>query len=113
VKFEKIENLSSKLVWASIARMAFFLFFLFCDSGHNRFSTWVVEKDMYSWAVQLLFAVSNGFMTNICFCYAPSLVDNRTHPQQVASAILNFSLSLGLLVGSFVSGPYFQFASAS
>jgi hypothetical protein len=52
-------------------------------------------------------------MTNIAFCYAPSLVENRTHPQQVASAILNFALSFGLLVGSFFSGPYLKLASGS
>ncbi|KAG7355661.1 nucleoside transporter [Nitzschia inconspicua] len=113
VKYEKVENLSSKLVWASIFRMAFFVLFLFCDSGNNRYSTWVVPSDTFSWSIQFLFAVSNGFMTNICFCYAPSLVGNRTHPQQVASAILNFSLSFGLLMGSFVSGLYFQLANAS
>jgi hypothetical protein len=113
VKFEKINNLCTKLVWASFFRMIFFLLFLFCDAGNNRYSSWVVESDTYSWAIQFLFAFSNGFMTNVCFCYAPSLLENRAHPQQVASAILNFSLSFGLLVGSFFSGPYQHFATAS
>jgi hypothetical protein len=113
VKYEKIDNLSAKLVWASIFRMIFFLLFLFCDAGNNRYRTWVVESDTYSWAIQFLFAFSNGFMTNICFCYAPSLLENQAHLQQVASAILNFSLSFGLLVGSFFSAPYQQVASKS
>lgn len=111
VKFEKVKNLSTKLVWASIIRMVFFLLFLVCGSGSNRYSKWVVESDVYSWVVQFLFAVSNGFLTNVCFCYAPSLIENRTHPQQVASAILNFALSFGLLVGSLFSGPFFEYAS--
>jgi len=111
VKFEKIKNLSSKLVWGSLFRMVFFLFFLLCNAQNNRHSYWVVESDFYSWTVQFLFAVSNGFLTNIAFCYAPSLVENRTHPQQVASAILNFALSFGLLVGSFISGPFLKFAA--
>jgi hypothetical protein len=74
----------------------------------------VVDKtDVFSWTVQFLFAVTNiGFMTNNAFCcHAPGLVENRNHPQQVASAMLNFALSFGLLVGSFCSGPYFHFAS--
>ncbi len=111
VKFEQIPNLDSKLVWASLLRMVFFLVFLLCSAERNRFSAWAVKSDSFSWLIQFLFAVSNGFMTNICFCYAPSLVENRVHLQQVASAILNFALSFGLLVGSFFSGPFLQFAS--
>ena len=111
VRFEKIPNLSNKLVWASLLRMGFFVLFLLCNAEDNHYR--IVESDMYSWSIQFLFAVSNGFMTNIAFCYAPSLVENRTHPQQVASAILNFALSFGLLVGSFFSGPYLKIASGS
>jgi hypothetical protein len=121
VKFDTIRNLSSKLVGASVLRMVFFFVFLLCKARYNRHTTsfgqqpsWVVETtDWLSWTVQFSFAVTNGFMTNIAFCYAPGLVQNNAHPQQVASAILNFALSFGLLVGSFCSGPYFNFASGA
>ena len=113
VKFEKIQNLSSKLVWASALRMGFVLLFLLCKARSNRYSQWVVESDLFSWMIEFLFAVTNGFMTNVAFCFAPTLVENRTHHQQVASAILNFSLSFGLLVGSFFSGPLLQFSTGS
>jgi hypothetical protein len=113
VKFEKMYNLSRKLVSLSIFRMMFLVVFLFCNSGDNRFTNWVMQMDLYSWCTQFAFAVTNGVITNVCFCYAPTLVKNRTHHQQVVSAILNFALSFGLLVGSFVSGPYLQFATTS
>ena len=115
IKFERVINLSRKLVWASIARMFFFFFlFLFCEARRNRYKDWTaIDNDLYSWSIQFLFAVTNGILTNIAFCYAPSLVENRTHPQQVASAILNFALTFGLTVGSFVSGPFLKFASGT
>ena len=70
----------------------------------------VVESDMYSWSIQFFFAVTNGVLTNVAFCFAPTLVENRTKPQQVASAILNLALTLGLTVGSFFSVPFLKFA---
>ena len=113
IEFEKISNLSNKLVWASIARIYFFLcVFLSCEAQRNRYEDRiVVENDLYSWSVQFLFAITNGILTNVAFCYAPTLVENRTKPQQVASAILNLAMTLGLTVGSFFSVPFLQFAS--
>lgn len=110
VDLAKIHNLSSKLALSSALRMAFFAAFLVCQAKHNRFSDWVILNDWFSWTLQFLFAWTNGFLTNVTFCYAPSLVENKTHPQQVASAILNFALSFGLLCGSFFAYPYLSFA---
>jgi hypothetical protein len=90
--FDSMQNLSSKLVLSSIARFIFFPFFLFCAAQNSQFSALVAQSDIFSWTIQFLFAVTNGALTNIAFCCAPGLVENRTHPQQVASAILNFSL---------------------
>ena len=109
IEFDKVSNLSSKLVWASVARIfVFFFLFLLCQARRNRWM--VIESDMYSWSIQFFFAVTNGVLTNIAFCYAPTLVENRTKPQQVASAILNLALTLGLTVGSFFSVPFLKFA---
>jgi hypothetical protein len=113
IEFGKISNLSSKLVWASIVRMViFFALFLSCEARRNRYENWVViDNDWYSWSIQFLFAITNGILTNLSFCHAPTLVENRTKPQQVASAILNLALTLGLTVGSFFSVPFLEFAS--
>ena len=110
IDLTKARGLSSKLVWGSVLRMSFFVAFLFCQAQHNRFFKWVIQSDIWSWSLQFIFAWTNGLMTNIAFCYAPTLVENKTNPQQMASAILNFALSFGLLVGSFFAYPYLSFA---
>mmetsp|Transcript_40055 Transcript_40055/g.96712 ORF Transcript_40055/g.96712 Transcript_40055/m.96712 type:complete len:708 (+) Transcript_40055:301-2424(+) len=110
IDLTKAQDLSSKLVWGSVLRMTFFVAFLFCQAQHNRFFKSVIQSDIWSWSLQFVFAWTNGFMTNIAFCYAPTLVENKTNPQQMASAILNFALSFGLLVGSFFAYPYLSFA---
>ena len=127
------QNLSDKLVLASIVRFSFFGLFLLChaDNALNRMN---VQSDAFSWFVQLAFAISNGMLTNVSFCYAPQLVNNRIavsndgdtkkendnnnddnekYMQQIASEILNLSLCLGLLCGSFFSYPFLQFATSS
>ena len=113
IEFEKISNLSSKLVWASMARIYFFLcIFLSCEAQRNRYEDRIViDSDLYSWSIQFLFAITNGILTNVAFCYAPTLIENRTKPQQVASAVLNLAMTLGLTVGSFFSVPFLKFAS--
>jgi hypothetical protein len=91
-------------------RVTFFGAFLFCQAKSNRLSAWVIQNDWFSWSLQFVFAWTNGFMTSVAFCYAPTIVENKTNPQQIASAILNFALSFGLLVGSFFAGPYLSVA---
>jgi hypothetical protein len=110
IDLTKARGLSSKLVWGSVLRMSFFVAFLFCQAQHNRFYKLVIQSDIWSWFLQFIFAWTNGFMTNIAFCHAPTLVENKTNPQQMASAILNFALSFGLLIGSFFAYPYLSFA---
>jgi len=113
IKFERISNLSRKLVWTSVTRI-FLLFSLFlsCKARRDPHDDWMdVDNDLYSWSIQFLFAISNGILTNVAFCYAPTLVENRTKPQQVASAILNLALTLGLTIGSLFSVPFLKFAS--
>jgi hypothetical protein len=111
IPIEKIRNLSPKLVVSSIVRLFFFPLFLCCAAQSSQYTSLLVHSDVFSWAVQFFFAASNGILTNVAFCYAPGLVANSAHPQQVASVILNFSLSFGLLCGSFFSFPFLGFAT--
>ena len=100
---------SSGLVTASLMRVAFFLLFVTCPSTFS--STGLISSDGYSWLIQWAFAISNGYLTNVAFSLAPNLVESRAvQPQQVASSILNWSLSLGLLCGSWASFYYLEWA---
>jgi hypothetical protein len=111
VSIDKIRNLSAKLVFSSILRFIFFPIFLFCAAPNSRYSSLIINSDVCSWIIQFLFAMTNGILTNVAFCYAPGLLPNRTHHQQVAAAILNFSLSFGLFCGSLFSFPFLGFAT--
>lgn len=71
----------------------------------------MVPSDVFSWSVQFLFAGSNGLITTVSFSFSSGLVENRTKPQQIASAILNFALCLGLLGGSLFSFPILKFTT--
>lgn len=105
------------LITASLMRVAFFFLFLACPSHYSTPGThtlWMIPTDIYSWVIQFSLAVSNGYLTNIAFSVAPALVESRdTQPQQIASAILNWSMSLGLLCGSVASFYYLQWAAAT
>eukprot|EP00934_Nitzschia_sp_Nitz4_P006419 Nitzschia sp. Nitz4//scaffold220_size35126//15792//17657//NITZ4_007832-RA/size35126-processed-gene-0.4-mRNA-1//1//CDS//3329542535//6409//frame0 len=106
--------MSNRLVVVSLLRVAFFPVFgllLLAQEGSTAGEadawTWLPTMlgDFPSWMFQAIFAISNGWITNAAFSFAPSLIENDAYPQQVASAILNFSLCLGLLCGSLCSLP--------
>jgi hypothetical protein len=105
MKIDKISNLSRKLVWTSVARFLFVPLFLLCYSRTSMYSSYAIPSDVFSLVVQFMFAVSSGMLTSICFMHAPGLIPGTDEMQQTSSAILNFSLCLGLLCGSFLSFP--------
>jgi len=107
--FSSLRSPKSGLVTASLMRVAFFILFVTCPSTFS--STGMISSDIYSWLIQWAFAISNGYLTNVAFSLAPTLVQSRdVQPQQVASSILNWSLSLGLLCGSWASFYYLEWA---
>uniref|UniRef100_A0A7S3LES5 Uncharacterized protein n=1 Tax=Amphora coffeiformis TaxID=265554 RepID=A0A7S3LES5_9STRA len=103
---EKRRNeLPSKLVWASMARLAFVPLFLFCFSRKSMYKDIAVHNDIFSWMVQLAMAVSNGVLTTVSFSVVATLVPPDETMQQVASSILNLSLCLGLVAGGLAASP--------
>jgi hypothetical protein len=116
---------SSSLVGASLLRFIFVFLFLFChstsSSANSKDTAWEIHSDSYSWIVQLTMAISNGYLTNIAFSVAPTLVEanvmektaaTTARSQQIASAVLNFAMSSGLLCGSACSFYYLEFAKS-
>jgi hypothetical protein len=105
VSMNKISRLSEKLVWSSVARLLFVPLFFLCYSRTSVYAFMAIDNDLFSMVVQFLFAVTNGMLTSLCFMQAPGLISSSTELQQISSAILNFSLCSGLLLGSFGSFP--------
>ncbi|KAL7574792.1 hypothetical protein ACA910_010637 [Epithemia clementina (nom. ined.)] len=108
--YAKLLHKPVHLVLASLARLAFFPLFFLCPSQHDN-GGWAVQSDLYSWAVQLLFGVSNGCIVSAAFVLAPSLLPEVKHVQERSAEILTFALSFGLLSGSVFSVPVTSFFS--
>jgi len=94
---------SPYLVAASMARFLFFPLLFVCPS--LRGNSMHVESDLFSYSVQLLFAMSNGFVLTSAFAKAPSLLPRSQDDvaEQRMSEILSFAVSFGLFVGSLCS----------
>ncbi|GKZ00533.1 hypothetical protein MPSEU_001005700 [Mayamaea pseudoterrestris] len=102
---------SKRLVLGALLRVPLALLLFTCLGASQRVFPFVVPSDLYSFAMQFLFAASNGFLVTLAFAHAPSLLEvtgsnlNSGAQQERMSEILSFSLSLGLLVGSLCSYP--------
>lgn len=107
VPIARIRNMSRKLVSGALLRFLLFPLLALCvgGSGYHRVE---IPSNLFSAAVQLLFAVSSGFLVTLAFVYAPTTLPSTTHVQERSSELLNLALALGLLTGSFVSFPVSQ-----
>ena len=114
-----------RLLPASLLRLVFLGFFCYCptswsnfDFGFNNHSInsnngliGLLLVDAYSWTIQLLMAISNGYLTTMAFQLTPTLLQRLPGGQEAsyqvaASTILNLSMSLGLCCGSAASFAY-------
>ena len=86
------------------------------DNNDDDTHRWTVPSDVYSWVIQIVFAVSNGFVASTAFIVAPQLLpphNNNVEIQERSAEILTFCLSFGLLSGSFLSVPVTNLFSSS
>lgn len=105
-----IHHLSTKLVAAALSRLVLFPpLFLLCVTQDPR--SWDISSDVYSFAVQFFFAVTNGLLVSCSFMHAPHLVAHNTGMQERASELMTFAVYFGLLTGSTLSFPFSTFAS--
>ena len=101
VPVTRIRNVSRKLASGAFLRFLCFPLLSMCVGGTS--SRVEIPSNLYSLIAQILFATSNGFLVTLAFIYAPSVLPPTTHVQERSAELLNFSLSLGLLSGSFLS----------
>ncbi len=103
VSLENSKNFSLKLFVAALARFIFFPLFLLCNVPGKSISV-LIDSDSYFFILLLIFAVSNGLVVTLAFMHAPQLLpSNNDEMQEVASTILTFAVSIGLLSGSTLS----------
>lgn len=110
--------LSSRLQWpghnqrgkfillvASIIRIGFIPLFMFCNVAPDRRSLPVVfHSDIVYVLFMATFAVSNGYLGNMCMVHGPKLF-HSSQLQESAAMILVACLVLGTSTGSFLSYP--------
>mmetsp|Transcript_31226 Transcript_31226/g.33541 ORF Transcript_31226/g.33541 Transcript_31226/m.33541 type:complete len:688 (-) Transcript_31226:205-2268(-) len=115
IPVQRIRYVSQKLVMGALLRTLFLPSFLLCSTtigGSSESSSMVIRNDFFSLAVQLLFAISNGLLISTSFLWFSQLVgteDSTLHKR--ASDIMTFSLSFGLLCGSFLAFPLLRVAA--
>lgn len=73
-------------------------------SGYS-LTPWSWWWDVYSWTMQAALAISNGYLTTLCFELGPTIALSSSQ-SVAAAALLNLSMSLGLWCGSALAMPY-------
>jgi len=121
VSASHIQMSKDRLLPASLLRFVFLGLFCCCPTSLINFNNYSIHSDngligllladAYSWTMQLLMAISNGYLTTMAFQLTPPLLQRlpggqETSLQVAASTMLNLSMSLGLCCGSAASFAY-------
>ena len=108
VSVDNSKKFTFHLFLMAMARFIFFPLFLLCNVPGKSISL-LIASDTYFYILLLTFAISNGLLVTLAFMHAPQLLpSNNNHHnhdeiQEVASTILTFAVSIGLLSGSTFS----------
>ncbi|XP_058801532.1 equilibrative nucleoside transporter 2 [Phymastichus coffea] len=89
------------IILLSLSRIVFIPLFLVCNAQPRRRLPVYIHDDIYYITLTILFAISNGYLCNIVFMIAPTIVEQRE--KEVASAMLGAFLGIGVSVGSLIS----------
>ncbi|XP_044001864.1 equilibrative nucleoside transporter 3-like [Aphidius gifuensis] len=89
------------VVLLSILRILFIPAFLFCNVQPRKNLPVYITSDIYYIILTVLFAIGNGYLCNISFVLAPTMVEQQD--QEVAAAMMGAFLGLGLTFGSAIS----------
>ncbi|XP_001602781.1 equilibrative nucleoside transporter 1 [Nasonia vitripennis] len=85
----------------SFLRVLFIPAFMFCNAQPRHHLPVYIHDDIYYIILTVLFAFSNGYLCNIVFMLAPTVVDSKE--KEIASAMLGAFLGIGVSVGSPLS----------
>ncbi|VEN55234.1 unnamed protein product [Callosobruchus maculatus] len=89
------------LVIISIFRFIFIPLILLCNVQPRHHTAVVFDQDYQYILILLLFALSNGYLTNITTIFVTKVVED--HEKETASSAITIFLGLGLTVGSALS----------
>ena len=96
------QGFSKRLLWGSVIRMLFIPLFLLCPAKDSTTPT-IFHYDMMTFFLLSKFAFTNGLIMTLCFACASEMVGPGMEEKEMSSMIMNLSMNLGLLMGSFLS----------
>ncbi len=96
----------SLLLFMTLSRLFFVPLFLYCNivTDHPQSRNVIFQSDADFIIFMALFAVSNGYIGNICMLFGPQKTDDREKKESIA-LVLIAGLVLGTGIGSFLSYP--------
>ena len=105
IKMPRRSTLGKAIVLiASLSRILFVPLFLYCNIDSDKHRTVVFKSDADFITFMALFAISNGYIGNICMLHGPKSSPEK-ELQEAIALILIAGLVVGTGVGSFLSYP--------
>ncbi|KYN12744.1 PREDICTED: equilibrative nucleoside transporter 1 [Trachymyrmex cornetzi] len=89
------------VIFLSVARGIFIPAFMFCNAQPRHHLPVYIHSDIYYILITIAFAVTNGYLCNLTFILAPTVVDSQE--KEVASAMMGAFLGIGLASGAALS----------
>lgn len=89
------------VVFMSVARGIFIPVLMFCNAQPRHHLPVYIHSDIYYILITIVFAVTNGYLCNLTFILAPTVVDSEE--KEVASAMMGAFLGIGLASGAALS----------
>lgn len=90
----------------TVVRVIFVPCFLCSNTSEHHFLPTLIQHDYTFIAMIVIFALSNGYLTNVLLTLAPRSV--KQHEKELASSIMAASLSVGMVAGSILSLAFVQ-----
>ncbi|KYN08115.1 PREDICTED: equilibrative nucleoside transporter 1 [Cyphomyrmex costatus] len=89
------------IIFLSVARGIFIPALMFCNAQPRHHLPVYIHSDIYYILITIAFAVTNGYLCNLTFILAPTVVDNQE--KEIASAMMGAFLGIGLASGAALS----------
>ncbi|KAK2583117.1 hypothetical protein KPH14_009143 [Odynerus spinipes] len=95
------KNNPYQVMFLSIARIIFVPALMFCNAQPRHNLPVYIHNDIYYILITILFAITNGYLCNLAFILAPTVVN--TQEKEIASAMMGAFLGMGLTSGAALS----------
>ncbi|XP_012217468.1 equilibrative nucleoside transporter 1 isoform X2 [Linepithema humile] len=89
------------VMFMSVIRSIFIPVLMFCNAQPRHHLPVYIHNDIYYILITIVFAVTNGYLCNLTFILAPTVVDSQE--KEVASAMMGAFLGIGLASGAALS----------